>query len=309
MEYLSYGSRQEALKGCRKTLGRMSWALAVSFALFQGLSVLLGLWVENLAPGALQDGWISMAVGVLPLWLVGMPLCWLAVRRLPAARPCRVQGVGPLGLLTFFMGSYTVAFLLQTVTLWWSDLIDILTDYDMLETVPTYDQMEFLPSLLVAGILCPILEEVLFRGVLLPRLLPYGRLFAVVASSLMFGLFHGTFFQMLYAFGLGMVFAYITIRTGSLVYATLMHIFYNSFNTVCGFLMLEHPQLAPLAAVPVVFAAVGALLLCRSRRTVACHLRPAPLPAAECLGCIPRAVGFWVFVLCCVGVALSIFFL
>ena len=309
MEYLCFESAGAALKSCRRTLGRIGWALGLAFAVFQGVGAALAFWLERAVPGAMQDGWISLAVNMLPLYLLGMPLCWLMVRRLPAAAPCEVHGVGAVGLLTFFTGTYAVGYLLQGATLWWGNLIYQLTGRDFLQAVPTYDQMSPLPTLLIAGILAPILEEAVFRGLLLRRLLPYGRVFATVATAVLFGLFHGNFFQMFYAFGIGLVFAYITIRTGSLVYATLMHIFFNSFNAVCGFLALEYPQLAPLAAIPLVFAAVGAVLLYRVRHRIAYRLHPAPLPAAACLGRMVRSVGMWVFFLLCIGMSVAVLFL
>ena len=50
-------------------------------------------------------------------------------------------------------------------------------------------------QLLLAGLIAPAAEELLFRRLLLRRLRPYGGRFALVASALCFGLFHGNLNQ------------------------------------------------------------------------------------------------------------------
>jgi membrane protease YdiL (CAAX protease family) len=47
----------------------------------------------------------------------------------------------------------------------------------------------------------------------------------------MFGLIHGNLYQFFYAFLLGVAFSYIYIRSGKIIYSTLLHMFVNLF---CG---------------------------------------------------------------------------
>ena len=47
----------------------------------------------------------------------------------------------------------------------------------------------------------PVAEEVVFRGFIMDRLLPYGKGFAIVLSAVLFGVMHGNFLQGLFAFG------------------------------------------------------------------------------------------------------------
>ena len=53
---------------------------------------------------------------------------------------------------------------------------------------------------LYVTILGPISEELLFRGVLLRLLKPWGKQTAIVVSALMFGIFHGNIIQIPFAF-------------------------------------------------------------------------------------------------------------
>lgn len=81
----------------------------------------------------------------------------------------------------------------------------------------------------------PIFEEVLFRGVILRTLNRYNRYFAIIASALIFGLFHLYLEQGAHAFVLGLVLAYVSLKTDSLMACILLHIFHNTITTFSSF--------------------------------------------------------------------------
>ena len=87
-------------------------------------------------------------------------------------------------------------------------------------------------QLLLAGLIAPAAEELLFRRLLLRRLRPYGERFALVASALCFGLFHGNLNQFFYAFLL--VLAELALSTGCLWQAVLLHALVNLFSILWG---------------------------------------------------------------------------
>lgn len=76
-----------------------------------------------------------------------------------------------------------------------------------------------------------LVEEYLFRGVMLKNLLPYGKTVAVVVSALLFSLMHQNFLQFLYAFGAGIVLGVVFLKTGSIWCGVLIH-FVNNFLSV-----------------------------------------------------------------------------
>jgi membrane protease YdiL (CAAX protease family) len=81
-------------------------------------------------------------------------------------------------------------------------------------------------GILVSALLIPPIEEVINRGFFLHRLLHRGRLFAVVASSVLFAIYHNP--QTIYlAFAIGLFFAVATLNSGTLWIATLAHAAYN----------------------------------------------------------------------------------
>ena len=82
-------------------------------------------------------------------------------------------------------------------------------------------------TFLFAVLIAPVIEEYIFRKQIIDRLGKYGEKTAILLSALTFGLFHMNLFQFFYAFGLGVLFAYVYIRTRSLRYPVFMHMIIN----------------------------------------------------------------------------------
>lgn len=85
-------------------------------------------------------------------------------------------------------------------------------------------------------IIPPFVEEFVFRGVILSRFRKYGDGFAIFCSALLFGMFHGNFIQIPFAFLVGLVFAFIVVRTGNLWITIFIHALNNGFSLLNDFL-------------------------------------------------------------------------
>ena len=87
----------------------------------------------------------------------------------------------------------------------------------------------------------PIAEELLFRGIVLRTLRPWGKQAAILISALVFGLFHGNVVQIPFAFAVGVVLGYVAVEH-SIIWAIVLHII-NNF--VVADLMTRLLQLLP----------------------------------------------------------------
>ncbi|MBW7572789.1 CPBP family intramembrane glutamic endopeptidase [Caproiciproducens faecalis] len=85
---------------------------------------------------------------------------------------------------------------------------------------------------LTIAVIPPLVEELFFRGVVLHSLRKYGDGFAVVGSAILFGLYHGNFVQMVFAFLAGLVMALVVVRTNSLWPSIMIHFFNNGISFV-----------------------------------------------------------------------------
>lgn len=97
---------------------------------------------------------------------------------------------------------------------------------------------EFLMGLLVIGVLAGIGEEVLFRGVLQPKLQFYtgNPHLGIWLAAFIFSAIHLQFYGFLPRMFLGAVFGYLYFYSGSLVYPIVAHILNNSFTVVMLYL-------------------------------------------------------------------------
>lgn len=80
-------------------------------------------------------------------------------------------------------------------------------------------------------------EEFTFRGVILNYLRKYGDGFAVLVSSILFGLVHGNLVQIPFAFIVGLVCGYITIKTGTILPSVLLHLLNNGTSVLLDIAM------------------------------------------------------------------------
>ncbi len=84
-------------------------------------------------------------------------------------------------------------------------------------------------TIFVVGIFVPILEELIFRKLVVDNTSKYGYGAAIMISAFTFAVFHGNFTQFFYAFGLGLLFAYVYANTGKIRYTIFFHMGYNLY--------------------------------------------------------------------------------
>lgn len=75
-------------------------------------------------------------------------------------------------------------------------------------------------------VFAPVFEEVLFRGLLLRMMEPYGKKFAILTTAFLFGLFHANIVQSPFAFAVGLVLGYVAIEY-SMAWAIILHLINN----------------------------------------------------------------------------------
>ena len=88
-------------------------------------------------------------------------------------------------------------------------------------------------------LLGPVLEELLYRGVLLQSLRKYNERFAIVVSAMIFGMMHQNPTQCILGMLVGLPLAMITIKSGSIIPAIITHIIVNTSNVVFALLIMS----------------------------------------------------------------------
>ena len=237
------------------SIGTVPWSVrdvVVGTALFAPIGVVgsLGLGVL-LARSVLADDKILAAVlgsTLLPValiagaWLFGLrrynvPASFLGFSRTSAASALWLPVVAlSIGLTATGVYALTMRAL----------GFDMLVPNQNLEEIGALDGFARVPTFAIVGLLAPFGEEVFFRGFLLAALVPIiGGLRGALVSSAIFSVAHlnvGTLFPI---FVMGMLLAWLYLRTGSIWPAFVAHAAQN----LLALIFLAIPFDAPTAAV------------------------------------------------------------
>lgn len=90
----------------------------------------------------------------------------------------------------------------------------------------------FIISTLSVAVAPALIEEFLFRGVIMGSLLKFSKPFAIFVSSLLFAFIHGNLVQIPFAFLVGLVIGTMVIETNSFWTGVIIH-FLNNFVSLC----------------------------------------------------------------------------
>ena len=118
-----------------------------------------------------------------------------------------------MALITAIIGIISLVFKLKIE----SNDNSILPDYPTL-----YVNMTLFSTIIIA----PIIEEMIFRGVIMNDLKEYGYKTAIIINSVLFGLAHTEIEKVIITIFLGIIFSYVAYRY-SLRYSVLLHMVWN----------------------------------------------------------------------------------
>lgn len=114
---------------------------------------------------------------------------------------------------------------------------------DMMQNSP----ISFVLNLVIFAVLPALAEELVFRGYVLRSLRPYGDGFAVVVSSVLFGLMHGNVSQIPFALCVGLVIGWLYVSTNNIWLPIAVHFCNNAISVLASYLsMTASPESASL---------------------------------------------------------------
>lgn len=104
----------------------------------------------------------------------------------------------------------------------------------------------WLMPVILAVLMAPVLEEIVFRGLLFRGfLINYSPGKTILFTSLLFGLFHMNLPQFVGGFCWGLIASWLLIRTGSLLYPIIGHAVMNGFGLIAMYLAKDQGVLLP----------------------------------------------------------------
>jgi membrane protease YdiL (CAAX protease family) len=103
---------------------------------------------------------------------------------------------------------------------------------------------------ILAVIIGPIVEEFIFRKLMIDKLSIFRDKTAIIVSAVAFGLFHGNIFQFFYAAFLGLLLGYLYCRSGKITYTIVFHSIVNFIGSVAVIPILKYQELLLEGAIP-----------------------------------------------------------
>ena len=174
----------------------------------------------------------SYIPSLISIYLIALPLLIAFLKPLPTARPIKEKMK-----VSHLICCVCIAFMLTYIG---NNISNIFLSLQQLITKTTpenpvaaqLDNSNIILSIIFAGILFPILEEIVFRKIICNKLLPLGEAPTIVISAAFFGAIHGNLHQFAYAFLIGLFFGFIYVKTGRLIYTIILHSTINLFHGV-----------------------------------------------------------------------------
>ncbi len=212
----------------KKSFSRMGFALLA----VAGATIILQIALMALLK---PEGWLMWLSTFAPLYLAGVPVGLLIINKLPVS-PRESIDLGAKNFFLLMLMCFPMMYVGNIVGTLLSLLLSGGTAENGIE-IFAFDNSPL--KILFLVVLAPVIEEFLFRKQIIDRCVQYGEKTAILFSALTFGLFHMNLYQFFYAFGLGLVFGYVYVRTRRVRYSIIMHMVVNFMGSVIAPFLLS----------------------------------------------------------------------
>lgn len=217
----------------RKTFSRIGFAQVAGIA----ATILIGQFA--LAPLATAENMqkiIDMLGPSALLLLIYVPqiayllLYWLVVRTMPKME-WQKETLSFGTLVKIFLMMYAVSSVINQIGTAITKTAPAGGDFQ-LDLIAKMESTRLPMAIAIPVVIGPILEELIFRKLMLDRTRAYGEKTAIIFSAICFGLFHGNLTQFLYAGCVGLFLGYVYCKTGKILHTMIMHILLNGTSSI-----------------------------------------------------------------------------
>lgn len=221
--------KRDEMKQRFRRIGYALFWLIVTMQITQG--ILIGL-INRFAPEITESSWYLGIILGIGFYGTAFPLFLWLMKKIPNGPKGSEKKLAGQQILQLFFISTGLIYLFVGLNLLLDSFIPLSGPFQVTEMITSLDVLlKSLPALLFIDIFSPIIEEIVFRGVLLDKLRGYGDKRAILFSAVAFALFHGNLTQFIYTLPMGIVYGYVALRTNTIRYTIILHILHNSFST------------------------------------------------------------------------------
>lgn len=234
----SYEDRQDKIRKQRRLFSRVFWALVayiLSSRIFAiGAYVLMKLMLspeEYLR--ASESTVVSLSVSCIAQYVIAFPVFALMLIGTPKARSRERSTLSGKEFFLLFTVAEALMYAGNLIGNYLNEIIaSLLGGMPENGIATTISETPAWLIFICVVVLAPIVEELIFRKLMIDRLSIYGDKTAILFSAIAFGLMHGNFYQFFYAALVGLLFGFVYTTTGKIGYTILMHTIVNFMGSI-----------------------------------------------------------------------------
>lgn len=157
--------------------------------------------LHGLGKGIIKNADIRFLASTLPVYLIGFPIFLFIIKNLRKAKPNYIKKLSIKNFLMIILFCFGMLYISNMCSLLIDALLRTFTKSGLNNPVSDIlDGGNIFLKIICICIVGPIIEEIIFRKIIVSRLVGYGEFIAVFVSAFMFALGHGNLSQFFYAF-------------------------------------------------------------------------------------------------------------
>ena len=213
--------------------GLFIYLVATYASLFIAEIAILLIAGEEKCASILSSPVYSLIISSVCQYAVGFPLFLLLTKKIECAKEKSKSTLPAAHLFYSFLACQALMLIGNFIGLFFNGIIESLSGRApenavdaLVNGTPVW--LLFITVVIIA----PLVEELVFRKIMIDRLSIFGDRTAILYSAVAFGIFHGNFYQIFYAFFVGLVLGYVYTRTRNLWYNVGLHALLNFLGSV-----------------------------------------------------------------------------
>ena len=246
----------------KKTVSR----IALSYFAAMVVTLLTQLLMEFICKSFLYDFYMSSyfiwLASIIPLYCFGFPLTYFLFKKIPNDNIPETTSMPISSFIKLFFIGYAFLYFGNLTSLAFSSLITQFTGKVLLNPISSAIQnSNIIITFISTVIIAPLGEEFFFRYLPYKKLAPFGDKVYILVTALFFGLFHMNIFQLLYAFLLGIILAYMYARTRNMLYNISLHMTINFIGGILSLTIGDNEAALIIFGLFVIAAVISGLTL------------------------------------------------
>ena len=206
--------------------------LIISYAVTFAIEAVMVICFADSYNEIFSNVYFVSIISVLPMYAVGLPTLFLIVRKMPK-KTLEKSKIPFSEFIILFAIAEALMLIGSTIGNTFNGIFEVFLKKEITDgTSELIENMPIWLMIIIVVIIGPLVEEFIFRKLMIDRLSRCGNILAITVSAIAFGLFHGNFYQFFYAALLGWLLGYVYVRSGKWVYSFIMHAIINFFGSV-----------------------------------------------------------------------------